>query len=534
MKYLGCFQSKLSYLVILSVWSAICIKFAFSFAPSPDELMHLVISGSPSLSEMLARAGHEVHPPGAYILRFILFQVSSDFLLQRVFSILLIFLALLVFANLFPRADGNIYLALLSFSPLLMMLSPLVRNYPMLLFFEAGLLYFYINAMSGKSWSIFFYLIAASSVIWVHLTGGLLVAATLPILLLQHWKERKIDFVLISLLVFPICSFVLMLICMTQSAEELLQWYQFFKTNPHLSTISSTEQMSLWLRFISLFYGFYSKNPFVILSLIILFCHGLWLLQRSGHPMFKLTIILLLIQILLAHYQLYPLTGTRYCLHLLPILSFVISSSLAQIISPFGRWLPPLTAASYALLAIVFYYLSFDWNPELTITNTDYSNYRSSISSIQPADIVITNKAAALDSLYQEHGSGLSYDILSGGELSTIHGKFYYPKGRNYWENFDVDRYTKFLREFVLIDDIGEKVTVLVLKQTDFGNLSLIRCVPPVSYESGSAWIIAHISSTALKEFVSDSKRLSDCFANSQVPRLTESLTAKIFSLPSS
>jgi hypothetical protein len=161
----------------------------WNFHLNPDEGLILLISSRPTLSEVLAAAAYEPHPPLSYITLHFMLYISDNLMFLRSIAYLpgvgLIPMLFLLGRRISGTAAGLAMATLVAFSHAAMMLSEVVRTYTLATFFvTVGLyaffaylqerrpkyLYLYSAAMTLGLLSHYFALlpVAAIGLVWLH------------------------------------------------------------------------------------------------------------------------------------------------------------------------------------------------------------------------------------------------------------------------------------------------------------------------------------------------------------------------------
>lgn len=146
---------------------------------NPDELMHMSIANTPSLSEMWQRSLLETHPPLGHALRFFTLKLSDAFVFERVVTLVFGMLTIPAFFFIGYTLGGNragLFMAFIcSFSPMAIAIAQEVRNYSLFLMLATFAFYAYLRYREAgeRKWLARYILLLALACM-THFSGFLL------------------------------------------------------------------------------------------------------------------------------------------------------------------------------------------------------------------------------------------------------------------------------------------------------------------------------------------------------------------------
>lgn len=408
--------------------SAILLAAAFTrlwglsaYMPTMDEIQFLIISQGESLSAIAQRALAEVHPPLVWFLRHLLLLFSPDLFVQRLFSVVAGLFTILsayqlgkcVYGN---RHAGLVCALLLGFSPAAVIASMGLRNYVFFLLFLVMALYFLHRWLTSRTRAnlllyIFFIGLCFSS----HFSGLMVAAALATGTTAILFKER--DWRAMWALGIGHLPLAILCACYYHAyfapGTTIPMWKQFALvtgfTPEHPDRGILAQIVVPVLAYFSPFLAAVHHpglvpEPLLPLAQAIVLVGGVAVLiayffalrtmRHTAPYAFQLTLWMWATALVFSVTDLYPLSGNRHSLCMLPFFVLPFGACLKRPAQFFAQ--QPAAGAGVLLCAVAMNQLVIWADEDFCLTRKDYAQGREFLHShIQSGDVIVTSLMGA-------------------------------------------------------------------------------------------------------------------------------------------
>ncbi|MCX7928414.1 MAG: glycosyltransferase family 39 protein [Patescibacteria group bacterium] len=465
---------------------------------SADDIIRLTIASANSFGDFIERNSVDTHPPLVYIFLKILLSLNFNDLFLRFVSLIpgvfLIPLSYFLAKEMFDKKVAIIFCFFSAFGYGLILVSQSLRQYMLSLLFLEISIYYLVRFSKSK----------ASKDLWLHLffgfisvTGHYLMLITLfafqvvyilPIFAVSKFKKSYlVAFGLFCLLIISFLAFSFLY--QGQSQWALSSTHQRSARMEWLATGYPSRFLEFLNSFIMIFSYFsiplYNFDHLAILIFVIFaFLFGFWnFLKDRDYKLLLVFLIVLILQVFMTMYKLYPFSGTRHAIHIYIPMMLITSFGLVRLLI----WLAGALSAKsefvcsagliFMILFNLFFAISNNFyrdnliaSMEFSVTKSQVQNYLDFLNiNIQDKDIIICDRQTGLFFGYLNGGLSTK-DFVSDFGQTTFLGKvpIYFSNDWGFVHNIQDHYKSSYEYGISKIDYLPTRVWLLSLGWSNF------------------------------------------------------------------
>lgn len=513
----------------------------------PDELMYLTIARGESLADVWRRGLQEMLPPFGHFLRYAYaYRIDSVFvhrLASIVPGLLCIPLSYRIGARTVGPMGGLVFAFAAAFSFGAVIFTVIVRNYGLYyLLLLSALDLFLTYREHPRARTLVAYVLAMTLASVTHFSGFIVLfvlGAIEGYRGVKHPERRRLA-LWIGCHIVPACAALILYLAYFGPGSYGRGWIDFFARRAPMLTLRNDGGVNDLVRLIHCYWGLIVPNFAAAALLATGFWPGLVALFFRNREVFVVVGGVFVTQVVLAHLQLYPFGGVRYCFYLIPFLTWPLAA-LAQAAIDTTRRLPEGTAralrawfvglfgagAVVLVAAAIGRDVYFRRSNEFPLRSEDAAGAIDRIEeSVPPSEVIVANKLTWLQLRYWHTAGAVMYEDTPHGEY-VVAGRHLVYDGRAYaWEYFDVEVLQDVLARTLRGGRAGAKrIWFLVIGPSDFAILSLYQCLRgeganDATWSTRGALLFAVDADVVRDRFLTPDADLSRCLEESAVPRM--------------
>lgn len=461
MKHIHAYSLSIAFLGIVAVMLRYDPLFATMY--SPDELMHLFIAHAPSAHGVWERGLLETHPPLGHMLRHVSMMLQQNtglgdsFLWERMISACFGLATLVLWYHIgrmvAGRRGGCALLLIGAVSPHMIGASAEIRNYALFMLLHGAAMLCYLRYDAGRAKrNLLGYSIYAALACMTHFTGFLLVAICG---LDAAWKSRAQLKTLAPMALATVPAALLAALSyhyFFADGTAASGWREHYMSiGKHYAPSAKEAIQNILLLFDITGMGSrlaqqiqYAFPIDLMVGAVGLsaYGYGLHCMRQTASHYLSLTVCALIVAILAAVTELYPLSASRHSLYALPFLCLPIIVWIASV--------PLATTRSYGvmllcLLTLGFASLACDRNARqhdrLAFTPHDYYALAQVWKRIPPeGPPIIVNRLTSLYLIFAHNRGRTPYDVGDGPFFKHVMGRNLATDATRYHWTFDAAR----------------------------------------------------------------------------------------------
>jgi len=394
----------------------------WNYAFNPDEVMLSFVADANSFSSLWEGIKGQTNAPLMYVVLHLLIMLSKNEMLLRCISLIpgagLIFIFYLLGKKVTGTVSGITMAFLCAFGYGSVQLAQVVRPYSLLLFFQSGILYFFVSCLKKpENKYLYGYSLCMLLATATHYPAVMFIAAIGFVWLLRLIIEKKPSAEYRSVIMAHLPPLALFCIL------------YFFHVSYHLGgggvygAIKETylaplfpQNFSGFINNTRDFFGYLFLPPYATLSAVLSMLGAIALWQTSRRTIAAAVILSFAITIIFTILKLFPFGGSRHSVYLFPMVCLLVGASAQYgfdaVRQQAERFLPQLTSErtktgiGWALVLIVMlsvgavtfkmrqcdFLRRYKGPGEFSVTRADYDRMMDYlVNKREPRSVVLTN-----------------------------------------------------------------------------------------------------------------------------------------------